>query len=67
MTRYVPKSVFGIASQGEDAQRQHAQRLLLSGFDAESAAVLSGVPLDVVRQLAATTDLDELSSVRSPP
>jgi hypothetical protein len=61
VTRRVPESVFGIASQGTDAQRQHAARLLLSGYDVESAAALSGTPLVQVRAIAATVDLDELS------
>jgi hypothetical protein len=52
MTRFVPKSFLGIASQGEDVQRQYAARLLLSGYDAESAATLSGLPLDQVRTIA---------------
>jgi hypothetical protein len=52
MIRYVPKSFFGITSQGEDEQRQHAARLLLTGWDVEAAATMTGLPLDQVREIA---------------
>jgi hypothetical protein len=60
MTRRVTPSVFPITTFGEDVQRQHAARLLLSGYDIESAARLSGLPLDEVTALAATVDFREL-------
>jgi hypothetical protein len=52
MSRFVPKSVFGIHSQGEDDKRRHAARLLQSGYDAEGAAALSGLSVDQVRAIA---------------
>ena len=57
--RYVRKArLHGIAD--DDARREHAARLLLSGYDVESVAVLSGLTLDQVRAIA-----DELAGEES--
>lgn len=58
-------SVYSVEQLGPNVQRQHAARLLLTGYDLESAAALSGLTLDQVHELAATVDLEELT--RKPP
>ena len=60
MTRRVPSSVFVIDRRGVEAQRRYAARLLVSGYDLESAAMLSGLSLDEVRAIAGTPDADDL-------
>lgn len=52
MSHPILPSYFPITTRGAEVQRQHAQRLLLSGFDVESAAMLSGLQLDEVRAIA---------------
>jgi hypothetical protein len=66
MIRSVPPSVHDISTRGRDLQEQHARRLLLSGYDLESAATLSRLPLAAVRQLAATV-IDEFAPKAAPP
>jgi len=57
--RSLPPSVYGVRWQGIDAQQRYAARLLLTGYDLESAAALSGLTLAEVREIAAATP-DEL-------
>lgn len=45
-------SVYGIEHFGRDAQREHAARLLLTGWDLEAAAMMSGLPLNQLRAIA---------------
>jgi hypothetical protein len=63
--RLVPPSVFCIDRRGEDAQREHAARLIISGWDIESAATLTGLPIETVREIAGTVDADDLAN--GPP
>jgi hypothetical protein len=65
-TRSVPPSVVDIRLRGRDLREQHARRLMLSGFDVESAAVLTNLPLDRVRELAKTLDADEFGKASGP-
>ncbi len=57
MIRSITPSIWDVSRRGRDLQRQHAQRLLLSGFDVPSAAVLTGLPLSEVEKIAASADL----------
>jgi hypothetical protein len=58
VSKAVTPSVWDISRRGSDLQRQHAQRLLLSGYDVESAATLSRLPVDQVREIARASDLE---------
>jgi hypothetical protein len=62
VSHYVRKSsVFGIGAEDGDARREHAARLLLTGWDVESAATMTGLQLDQVRAIAATV-VDEFAA-----
>jgi hypothetical protein len=52
VTHPVLPSHFELETRGADVQRQHAQRLLLSGFDVQSAAVMTGLPISEVQAIA---------------
>lgn len=52
MTRRVEPSVFVVDRRGVDVQREYCARLIVSGWDLESAAVLSGLPLGEAQAIA---------------
>jgi hypothetical protein len=60
MTRRVPPSAFGVAGLDDDERVRHAARLLLSGFDLDAVAAICGLPVALVRRLAATV-VDEFA------
>jgi hypothetical protein len=61
----VPPSVWGVAGFDADERLRHAARLLWSGYDIESAAVLSGLPVEQARELA-TSVADPFAARGSP-
>jgi hypothetical protein len=65
--RRVEPSVFVIDRRGEDAQRRYCARLLLAGWDLQSAATLAGLPIATVREIASTVGADDFTSEAPPP
>jgi hypothetical protein len=65
MSRRVRRSVFGVAGLEPDEREHYAARLLLSGFDVEAAAAVTGLQLDAGKAIAEALDPDELKG--APP
>jgi hypothetical protein len=62
--RFEP-SVFAVGGRSEDIRRRYAERLLVSGFDIEAAAAMTGLPVADVREIAAKMDDDFLGGAPS--
>jgi hypothetical protein len=60
MSRRVPYSIFGVSTMSVDELRQHARRLLQSGYNVEATAELTGLSVGDVRAIAETPDADDL-------
>lgn len=67
MSRRAHKGVFHVSVKGRDVQCAHAERLLLSGWDAPSVAVQTGLSLEDMRAIAAAVSADDFTSGAAPP
>jgi hypothetical protein len=62
----VPPSCISPAVRAGDVRRQHAARLVWSGWSIEAAAMLCDLPVEEVRAVAAAADSNEPVEARAP-